>query len=247
MNDLRWLKTIIVFFSLFVLLSSGCAIPSSPYNAGSNRAPSEIERNITDLEYKMAELTREMAELDGRVKKLEAVSSGGIGGAVKEPVKEEKISPANVTGDTSKITPEPDGSGKTESPGAGTSEAGNPRELYDSALARLMNRDTNAALPLFIDFVSKYPDHDLTDNAYYWIGECYYSQKNYGAAIENFNVVVTKFAKRDKVPDALLKVGYSYAEMGNSARSQEILDGLIRDYPESPAADLARQKLLDLK
>lgn len=46
-----------------------------------------------------------------------------------------------------------------------------------------------------------------------------------------------------KVPDALLKIGYIHAEKQQWSDAKTALDRVIREYPQSGAADLARQRL----
>jgi len=35
----------------------------------------------------------------------------------------------------------------------------------------------------FVEFIKRFPKHDLADNAQYWIGEGYYAQKKYEPAL----------------------------------------------------------------
>ncbi len=81
------------------------------------------------------------------------------------------------------------------------------------------------------------------DSAQYWIGECYYSKKEYGKAIEEFNKVLKNHPKSEKAPGARLKIGYSYLNEKNKAKAKEHLNRLIKDYPSSREAELAREKL----
>lgn len=120
---------------------------------------------------------------------------------------------------------------------------GDPRSLYDEALRHIMNNRPEEALALFSRFVNDYPDSDLTDNAYYWLGESYYSLGDYESAAMNFRIVTDSFPDRDKAPDAQLKLGYSLIELGETDAAVDVLTDLINKYPESPVSDLAREKL----
>ncbi len=239
----------IIFAVSSVFSLSGCELPATTHGMDSNRSATELERSVVDMEYKMADLTREVAELNEKVDRLDASVSAYISGVTKTPLVEEEIAPPpeeslkeDKVGLSEKEEKTPDREvEKTE-----TTSGDAPQALYDNALDEVMNKNAKAALPRFVDFVTKYPDHDLTDNAYYWIGECYYSMKRYTDAAENFEKVVVGFPDRDKVPDAMLKLGYSYAELGKKEKAEEVLRDLISIYPKSPAADLARQRLIDL-
>ncbi len=115
--------------------------------------------------------------------------------------------------------------------------------LYDAALGEIMGRKAEAALPLFQKFVTTYPNDELTDNAYYWIGECYYLTGDYHKAFNNFKKVKDSFPGRDKVPDALLKMGYCDEKLGDTTEALAAYAELIKTYPDTPAAGLARERI----
>ena len=46
-----------------------------------------------------------------------------------------------------------------------------------------------------------------------------------------------------KVPDSLLKVGYSYYELKRYREARETLAKLVRNYADAPAAAEARERL----
>jgi tol-pal system protein YbgF len=158
--------------------------------------------------------------------------------------------PATSPSDTA-LAPKPDEEG-TKGPGGPADRtvtppaditAKDPQSLYDRALSEIMNRKAEAALPLFVKFVKDFPDDELTDNASYWIGECYYLMSDYQKALDQFKGVTERFPGKDKAPDALLKMGYCYDKMGDAAHAKEVYNNLIATFPDSSAADLAREKM----
>jgi len=88
-----------------------------------------------------------------------------------------------------------------------------------------------------------FPDHSLSDNVQYWIGECLYSQRKYKDAIKAFQSVLINFKESNKLADALLKVGLSYFNLHNYQKSKQILQSVIKRYPKTNAATLARKFL----
>lgn len=239
----------IIFTISSVFSLSGCELPATTHGLDSNRSMIELERSVVDMEYKMADLTREVAELSEKVDRMDASVSAYISGVTKTPLVEEEITPTeeeSLKDDKVELSEKGEKTSEKEGGETKTTSGDAPQVLYDQALDEIMKKNAKAALPRFVDFVTKYPDHDLADNAYYWIGECYYSMKRYTDSAENFEKVVVDFPERDKVPDAMLKLGYSYAELGKKEKAEEVLRDLISIYPKSPAADLARQRLIDL-
>lgn len=59
----------------------------------------------------------------------------------------------------------------------------------------------------FESFLKQYPDTEFSDNAQFWIGECYYFEKKYEKAIVEYEKVVKSFPDGNRVPHALLKQG----------------------------------------
>lgn len=118
--------------------------------------------------------------------------------------------------------------------------------LYQAALSALEAGRPGSALGQFQEFLRAYPDHALAPNAGYWLGECYYNQKQYDSAIIAFKDVVALHSGHDKAAAAMLKAGYSYALLGDGANARFYLEALVKDYPSSQPASLARIRLASL-
>lgn len=121
-----------------------------------------------------------------------------------------------------------------------------PLETYAAAYRDYQRGTWDLAIEGFAEFVQQNPDSDLADNAAYWIGESYFSQKKYREAIQQFDEVITRYPRSDKVPAALLKKGYSYLEIGERAQGIVQLQYVIHEHPGSQEANLARQRLRSL-
>ncbi len=116
-------------------------------------------------------------------------------------------------------------------------------KLYAGALALFSNRDYAQATGSFEEFVATYPDHKLAGNAQYWIGECYYSQKRFSEAAEEFAKVEKSFPASPKVPAALLKKGLSLWELKKLSDAQAALQRILDKYPQAEEAAKARERL----
>jgi tol-pal system protein YbgF len=121
-----------------------------------------------------------------------------------------------------------------------------PTEIYQAAYRDYQRGNYDLAIEGFRDFLEVNKEPDLADNASYWIGESLFSQKKYREAIEQFDSVVTKFPRSDKVPGALLKKGYAYISIGEKAQGVVQLQYVLHEHPKSQEAALARQKLKQL-
>jgi tol-pal system protein YbgF len=118
--------------------------------------------------------------------------------------------------------------------------------LYQSALESLRAGAHGEAVAAFRAFVKRHPGHEYADNAQYWLGESFYHRKDYSMALREFRRVVEKFPRGNKVPDALLKLGFSYLALGSTRPGREALHELARSYPRHPASGLAAAKLAEL-
>jgi len=118
--------------------------------------------------------------------------------------------------------------------------------LYRRSYEALRQGQHDGAVDGFREFLRRYATHDLADNAQYWLGECYYDTKDFPAAVREFRRVVERFPHGNKVPDALLKVGYSYLALGSIDAGKQTLEQLVRSYPRHETAVLATTRLAEL-
>ena len=116
------------------------------------------------------------------------------------------------------------------------------RRLVDAL--RAGNHEYAAAgLRAFLDL---HPRHDLADNAQYWLGEAYYDRKRYALAQVEFQKVIDRHRRGNKVPDALLKVGFCQLQQGQRVAARATLRKVITTYPGTSPAGLARARLQEL-
>jgi tol-pal system protein YbgF len=214
----------------------------------------QMHREIKALNEKVEEVRfqldrqigRSTKEGDQRIKDLEA-KVGKVGEDLKAQAgllkaREEEIR-ALREGMQAKAAETVSGGAATEK-AAGESEAA--KKDYDEAWRLVERKDFRAAIPRFREFLKKYPNSDFADNAQYWLGECYYGLKEYDQAILEFDTVRRKYPKGDKVPAALLKQGFAFAELGDKVDARLILQELVDRYPQSEESGKAKQKLKTL-
>ena len=118
-----------------------------------------------------------------------------------------------------------------------------PELLYQQGLDAMKAGETAKARELFTKFLDQNPKHKLAANAHYWLGETYYSEKNYEQAILEFQEVIKNFPEKEKVPAAMLKQGMAFKEMGDAKSSTYIYKKLTEEFPKSEEAKVAREKL----
>ena len=122
-----------------------------------------------------------------------------------------------------------------------------PEQAYQAAYADYATGRYKLAGEAFREFLRHYPNTEVSDNAQYWIGESLYAQGDFAASIIEFRAVVDNYPKGDKVPAALLKIGIANARLNNSADAKKSFEQVIRKYPRSPEAALAKERLAQLR
>ncbi|MBA4421988.1 MAG: tol-pal system protein YbgF [Syntrophus sp. (in: bacteria)] len=119
--------------------------------------------------------------------------------------------------------------------------------LYTAAYELFREAKYEKSREGFENFLRQYPDTEFSDNAQFWIGECYYFEKKYEKAIIEYEKVTKNFPDGNKVPYALLKQGLSFLKLGDKASAKLLLQQVIKDFPNTSQARIARAKLLEIK
>ncbi len=119
--------------------------------------------------------------------------------------------------------------------------------LYAAAYELFREAKYDKSREAFENFLKLYPDTEFSDNAQFWIGECYYFEKKYEKAIIEYEKVTKNFPDGNKIPYALLKQGLSFLRLGDKASAKLLLQQVIKDFPNTSQARIARAKLLEIK
>lgn len=119
-------------------------------------------------------------------------------------------------------------------------------DAYERAFNQLKDGRYDMAIASFKAFIEAYPTVSYADNAQYWLGEANYAQQRYKNALTEFNKVLDNYPKSAKIPDAMLKIGYSYGEIGDKKQAKVVLDNILSLYPDSTAARLAKKRIKTL-
>jgi tol-pal system protein YbgF len=120
-------------------------------------------------------------------------------------------------------------------------------KLYTQSIDLLHQGKHAEAISGLRKFIATYPSHDYADNAQYWLGECYYDQKDYSSALREFRRVVEKYPSGNKAPDALLKVGFTYRQLNEAGKARDVLEQLVKSYPGTDVAKKASERLQEWK
>jgi len=208
------------------------------------QANAELSVRIERLEQEVDALRASLEVASRRMDRLsQELASVGPAAAV--------IPPVTTTTGTEAAGASPDGtaastpSGETR-PAAAPTLADTPEALYQSAYRDYMGGNYQLALNGFQEYIRRFPDTDLTDNAQYWVGECYDALGQEKEALDAFSALLEKYPTSDKAAAAQLKKGLVALKMGDQGQGVVNLQYVVYEHPGTPEADLAREKLRSL-
>jgi tol-pal system protein YbgF len=111
----------------------------------------------------------------------------------------------------------------------------NQTDLYNAANGDYSSGKLELSMQEFQDFLKYYGNSDMAPNAQYWIGQIYYSNKNYDAAAQAFDLVLEKYPENPKTRDALFYKGMSLVALGKRTQANGVFQKLMKDYPNTDA------------
>jgi tol-pal system protein YbgF len=113
-------------------------------------------------------------------------------------------------------------------------DAGNAKQLYETAYGHLMQRDYGAAQAAFEDFLTRYPNDSLAGNAQYWLGEAHFVRGEYKAAAGSFLKGYQNYAGNARASDSLLKLAMSLDRLGQKDAACSSFSELSTRFPDAP-------------
>lgn len=124
-----------------------------------------------------------------------------------------------------------------------------PAEIrdYDAALATLRQGEFAAAQTSFLDFINRHPTSGYRPSALFWLGNAQYALRAYREAIVNFKSVVALAPQHVRAPEAALSIANCQVELKDNISARKTLNDLIKVYPQSEAASVAKDRLTKLK
>ncbi len=118
--------------------------------------------------------------------------------------------------------------------------------LYANGLRDFNGAKYDLARQEFLDYLRYYGDTDLASNAQFYIGEIYFTQKQYKQAVGEYDKVVTNYPKSFKLAPAHLKKGLALLELGQKASAIREFREVSRRFPGTEEEHRAQAKLKEL-
>ncbi|WP_079435434.1 tol-pal system protein YbgF [Zoogloea sp. LCSB751] len=198
----------------------------------SNRAQLDFANQIEQLKAEIARLrgenevlTNDLAnankrqkdfyvDLDNRLRKLESTPAAGEAPQQAQP----------------------------QQPTAAVDPAAETRD-YEAALNLLRGGKYKDAAAGFNAFIKNYPNSAFQPNAHFWAASAQYQAKDNAGAAEHYAKVANQWPDDTRAPDALLGLANALQGLNDAKGATKSLERLIAKYPNSSAAQIARQRL----
>lgn len=120
-----------------------------------------------------------------------------------------------------------------------------PDEMYKNSLLFFNKGDFARSVAGFRYLLRRYPTWEKSAYAQYWIGESYYAQKQFATAADEYKKVLVRYGESEKKADATLKLGICKLAINEHQDGKRALNEVIKNYPGTPDAEMARRALLD--
>lgn len=134
-----------------------------------------------------------------------------------------------------------DTTARTATPPAPTGPG--PTQLYEQATAQFRRGANGAARDGFQQLLARFPQSDLAPDAQYWIGETFAAEKKAPQADSAYRLVAANWPNATRTASALYKLGLSLERQGKRAEARAAFDDIVKRFPRSDEAELARDRL----
>lgn len=184
-------------------------------------------------------------DMDRRLNDLEIKGGGQVLSSSSSIVKR----PVAASGPSSSVPPPVAVSAGVATAAAPAPVSGdkNGKSAYTQAFNTLKEGKYQQAILAFNNFQQSYPESVYGANAQYWLGEAYSVSRDYKTALTEFRKVVSQYPQSNKVEGAMLKIGYTYYEMGNWASAKSALEAVTVKFPGTTVTRKAKERLQRMK
>jgi tol-pal system protein YbgF len=122
-----------------------------------------------------------------------------------------------------------------------------PNQAYGQARAKLLDGDFDGAQEDFSTFIANFPDDELIDEAWFWLGETHYVRGDYSSAAEAYISSLREERNGSLAPDALVRLASSLAALGRNEEACSTLARFSREFPSAGPNARARAERESLR
>ena len=118
---------------------------------------------------------------------------------------------------------------------------------YEAAMDIFRKGDFVAAQTALVQFLQRNGKSGYAPSALFWLGNAQYANKSYKDAMANFQQMLNVAPAHARAPEALLAISNVQIELKDLKAARKTLEDLVKAYPQSEAANTARDRLARLR
>lgn len=118
-----------------------------------------------------------------------------------------------------------------------------PSRMLDTAKSDYFSGSYASAVSGFDSLLRTFPTSEAAAEAQFMLGETYSQQKRYAEAVNAYTAAIQKFPRSMWVPEAYYKRGKAQESLGTPEVARASYEMLLKTYPDTPSAGLAKQAL----
>ena len=117
------------------------------------------------------------------------------------------------------------------------------QQAYDAAFEMLKQSRYEDAVFQFQQYVDTWPNSLLADDAFYWMSEARYVNREFEQALSGFRTVATQYPSSQRVPEAMLKIGYIQYDIGAYDDAADTFRDILTLFPGHQVTVSAQTRL----
>lgn len=124
-------------------------------------------------------------------------------------------------------------------------QVSNPIEqsAYDQAMQSFRSGQYQVASQELTQFIQSYPQSALVTEARFYRGSALYAIKDFKGSIAGLEAMIAAAPTDARAPDALLVIAASQIELNNLQGARTSLQRIVKEYPDTHAAETAKSRL----
>jgi tol-pal system protein YbgF len=197
----------------------------------------DTNKNLTEVVDKLYKINAEInANIDDLLSKIDTLQ-----GKIEElnykfgkPGSRNTESNYNIGGESSEKTPDKNPDGQAD-------------QVFLTAQNDFRKGYFDLALLGFKQYMTLSKDPVKLAEGQFWIGECLYSDNKLEDAVVEFDNFIKGYPTDSRIPGAMFKKAIAYFRLKKSSISKTIFQDIIKKYPNSAEAKLAKERMKALE
>jgi tol-pal system protein YbgF len=191
-----------------------------------------VREKVDETNVRLGSITQELESIRQAIPEPGAFTSAPPNPLATDPT-------GATTPGTSPVGPVPPPATAAATPPSGIQ----PQRLWQTSFADYTAANYTLAIQGFESYLKYFPKGQQAHEAQLYIGEALFQDKKDADAVVAYERVISNYPGSASVPNAYYKRGLSFEHLGEPGRAKESYDAVIKQFPDTSAATMAKQRL----